>query len=184
MVDYKYKQTPCNRLAQSGPKNMLRNFTSLVLYSHLITCTKLFVIQTKITMSAAGAFRRFINSETGPKTVHFWAPMMKWGLVIAGVSEMARPVEKVSATQQLSLFATGAIWTRWAMVIKPKNYLLASVNFFLGAVSIGQIIRIYSWRTGVMGDSFSDALKYMLDIKDEKKIEPVSKEVLSIKTDA
>lgn len=97
---------------------------------------------------AAGAnmFKRFLNSETGPKTIHFWAPCMKWMLVLAGANEMTRPVEKVSATQQLSLFATGAIWTRWSMVIIPKNYLLASVNFFLGGVSIVQLIRIANWR--------------------------------------
>ncbi|GMM32031.1 mitochondrial pyruvate carrier [Martiniozyma asiatica (nom. inval.)] len=121
-------------------------------------------------MASAGssAFRRFLNSETGPKTVHFWAPVMKWALVVAGASEMARPVEKVSATQQLSLFATGAIWTRWSMVITPKNYLLASVNFFLGGVSIVQICRIYKWRSE-LGDSPSQVFKYMLDMEDDKK---------------
>ncbi|VEU22795.1 DEKNAAC103871 [Brettanomyces naardenensis] len=116
----------------------------------------------------SSAFRSFLNSPTGPKTVHFWAPMMKWGLVVAGAGEMVRPVEKVSATQQLSLFATGAIWTRWACIIKPKNYLLASVNFFLGGVASAQLIRIYNWRRS-LGDSPSEVFKYMFDIKDKKK---------------
>lgn len=35
----------------------------------------------------------------GPKTVHFWAPMFKWGLVIAGLADINRPVEKVSLFQ-------------------------------------------------------------------------------------
>jgi hypothetical protein len=120
-------------------------------------------------MSAAGtnAFRRFLNSETGPKTIHFWAPFMKWALVIAGANEMTRPVENVSALQQLSLFATGAIWTRWSLIIKPKNYLLASVNFFLGSVSIVQIARIANWRINTIGDTPTQAFKYMLDIKDD-----------------
>lgn len=125
-------------------------------------------------MSAAGAaraniFKRFWNSETGPKTIHFWAPFMKWALVVAGANEMNRPVEKVSATQQLSLFATGAIWTRWSMVIKPKNILLASVNFFLATVSIIQIGRIYNWRVNTFGDSSIDAFKYMLDLNTKPK---------------
>lgn len=129
--------------------------------------------------AAGGAFRRFLNSETGPRTIHFWAPCMKWALVIAGANEMTRPVEKVSATQQLSLFATGAIWTRWALIIKPKNYLLASVNFFLGAVSIVQIGRIFNWRVNTLGDSPTNAIRYMLDMEktSEKKdaaIEPAS----------
>jgi hypothetical protein len=48
---------------------------------------------------------------------------MKWGLVIAGISDFYRPPEKLSLTQNLALTATGSIWTRWCLIIKPKNYL-------------------------------------------------------------
>ncbi|ODV93724.1 hypothetical protein PACTADRAFT_51483 [Pachysolen tannophilus NRRL Y-2460] len=111
----------------------------------------------------ASGFKRLLNSETGPKTVHFWAPVLKWSLVFAGANDLQRPVEKISATQQAALFATGAIWTRWSFVIKPKNYLLASVNFFLGAVAGTQIIRIYNWRRTVKGDSTMQALNYLIE---------------------
>lgn len=117
----------------------------------------------------ASFLQKFINSETGPKTIHFWvssvkrllffffvflfcfisnqkAPVMKWALVIAGINDIQRPVEKMSGTQQIALFATGAIWTRWCLIIKPKNYFLASVNFFLGAVAGYQISRIYGYQ--------------------------------------
>lgn len=48
---------------------------------------------------------------------------MQWALVLAGISDFARPVEKLSVTQNLALTATGLIWTRWCMIITPKNYL-------------------------------------------------------------
>jgi hypothetical protein len=32
--------------------------------------------------------------------VHFWAPTFKWGLVIAGLADINRPIEKVSTAQQ------------------------------------------------------------------------------------
>lgn len=48
---------------------------------------------------------------------------MKWGIVLAGVSDFFRPTEKLSLTQNLALTATGSIWTRWCLIIKPKNYL-------------------------------------------------------------
>jgi len=67
---------------------------------------------------------------------------MKWALVLAGISDFARPVEKLSVTQNAALTATGLIWTRWCLIIKPKNYLLAAVNFFLGIVGLVQISRI------------------------------------------
>ncbi|KAK6202982.1 mitochondrial pyruvate carrier, partial [Scheffersomyces amazonensis] len=107
-------------------------------------------------------FARFLNSETGPKTVHFWAPVLKWSLVIAGFNDLQRPVEKLSGTQQLALFATGAIWTRWAgFVIKPRNPLLASVNFFLGGVAGYQIFRIVSFRKE-KGDNNLQVFNYLL----------------------
>ncbi|KAL1870269.1 hypothetical protein VTK73DRAFT_2718 [Phialemonium thermophilum] len=101
--------------------------------------------------SAAGAgaaetqqswFKRMWDSPIGLKTVHFWAPVMKWALVLAGVSDFARPAEKLSVTQNVALTATGLIWTRWCLIIKPKNYLLAAVNFFLGIVGVVQVTRI------------------------------------------
>lgn len=111
----------------------------------------------------ASKFQRFLNSETGPKTVHFWAPVFKWSLVIAGLSDIQRPVEKISGTQQLALFCTGAIWTRWAgFVIRPKNALLASVNFFLGSVAGYQLIRIVHYRNS-LGDSPAQVFRYIME---------------------
>lgn len=109
----------------------------------------------------ASKFTRFLNSETGPKTVHFWAPVLKWSLVVAGLNDLSRPVEKISGTQQLALFCTGAIWTRWAaFAITPRNYLLASVNFFLGGVASFQIARVVKWRHE-QGDSPAQVFKYL-----------------------
>ncbi|KAL7795847.1 hypothetical protein V8C37DRAFT_373630 [Trichoderma ceciliae] len=87
-------------------------------------------------------FKRAWESEVGIKTVHFWAPVMKWALVLAGISDLTRPAEKLSFAQNLSLTCTGIIWTRWCFVIRPKNMLLAAVNFFLALVGITQITRI------------------------------------------
>jgi hypothetical protein len=84
----------------------------------------------------------FINHPAGPKTVFFWAPFMKWSLVIAGLGDMKRPAEKLSLTQNVALAATGMIWARYSLVIKPKNYQLFSVNLFLGVVGIIQVGRI------------------------------------------
>ncbi|OTB02866.1 hypothetical protein M426DRAFT_74352 [Hypoxylon sp. CI-4A] len=91
--------------------------------------------------------QRMWNSPIGIKTVHFWAPVMKWALVLAGVSDFARPAEKLSLTQNGALTATGLIWTRWCFVITPKNHLLAAVNFFLGLVGITQLTRIAMYRS-------------------------------------
>jgi hypothetical protein len=67
---------------------------------------------------------------------------MKWALVLAGISDLARPAESLSLTQNLALMSTGAIWTRWCFVIRPQNIFLAAVNFFLFLVGGTQVTRI------------------------------------------
>lgn len=121
------------------------------------------------TAQHASKFSRFLNSETGPKTVHFWAPVLKWALVVAGINDLQRPVEKISGTQQIALFCTGVIWTRWAgFVIKPRNMLLASVNFFLGGVAGYQLVRIVNYRKAE-GDSPAQVFRYILNGSEQEQ---------------
>ncbi|KAK9892499.1 hypothetical protein WA026_020489 [Henosepilachna vigintioctopunctata] len=77
----------------------------------------------------------------GPKTIFFWAPVFKWGLVVAGISDLQRPVETLSIPQTCSLAATGLIWSRYSLVIIPKNYSLFSVNIFIAVSQCCQLIR-------------------------------------------
>lgn len=88
--------------------------------------------------------RPLYNHPAGPKTVFFWAPMFKWGLVFAGLADMARPAEKLSTSQSAVLTATGLIWSRYSLVIIPKNWNLFAVNFFVGSAGGSQLYRI--WR--------------------------------------
>ncbi|EME32858.1 Mitochondrial pyruvate carrier 4 [Galdieria sulphuraria] len=81
------------------------------------------------------------NHPAGPRTVFFWAPTVKWALVVAGLSDMKRPPEKLSVPQNLALACTGVIWVRYSFVITPVNYNLALVNTFVGATGIYQIWR-------------------------------------------
>ncbi|XP_065362953.1 mitochondrial pyruvate carrier 2-like [Calliphora vicina] len=86
------------------------------------------------------------NHPAGPKTVFFWSPMFKWGLVIAGLSDLARPAETLSVSQCGALAATGIIWSRYSLVITPKNWSLFSVNLFVGLVQSVQLGRAYLYQ--------------------------------------
>ncbi|CAL1708024.1 unnamed protein product [Somion occarium] len=97
--------------------------------------------------AAAGSkFQAFMNHPAGPKTVFFWAPMMKWCLVAAGLKDLSRPAEKLSVSQNVALAATGFIWVRYSLVITPVNYSLAAVNFFVGSTGLGQLARIWHYQ--------------------------------------
>ncbi|KAA1471877.1 UPF0041-domain-containing protein [Dentipellis sp. KUC8613] len=96
--------------------------------------------------AGASKFQQFMNHPAGPKTVFFWAPMMKWCLVAAGLKDLGRPAENLSVSQNLALAATGVIWVRYSLVITPVNYSLAAVNMFVGLTGIGQLARIANYR--------------------------------------
>ncbi|KAF8335778.1 UPF0041-domain-containing protein [Cantharellus anzutake] len=95
--------------------------------------------------AASSRFSAFMNHPAGPKTVFFWAPMMKWALVAAGLKDISRPVEKLSISQNVALTATGFIWVRYSMVITPINYSLGAVNFFVGSTGLYQLVRIWKY---------------------------------------
>ncbi|CAG9765162.1 unnamed protein product [Ceutorhynchus assimilis] len=82
----------------------------------------------------------------GPKTIFFWAPMFKWGLVIAGIADLKRPAENISPPQTMALAATGVIWSRYSLVIIPKNYNLFSVNVFVAITQLYQLYKAISYQ--------------------------------------
>lgn len=117
--------------------------------------------------------------------MHFWAPVMKWCLVLAGISDFTRPADKLSLTQNGALTATGAIWTRWCLIIKPRNILLAAVNFFLFCVGTVQVTRIFLYRASLKDESPTEAAKSMVEESKDAlkegaaKVEGKVKEVVS-----
>jgi len=95
----------------------------------------------------SGGLQTFIDSPAGPKTIHFWAPAWKWSLVFAGISDYFRPADKLSLNQSVSLTATGAIWSRYSMVVIPKNWVLFSVNSALAITGVIQVARILHYQS-------------------------------------
>mmetsp|Transcript_17092 Transcript_17092/g.28120 ORF Transcript_17092/g.28120 Transcript_17092/m.28120 type:complete len:144 (-) Transcript_17092:139-570(-) len=93
------------------------------------------------TPPEVSSWKAFMDHPAGPKTIFFWAPAMKWCLVIAGLADLKRPVEKISLPQSLALASTGVIWARYSTQIIPVNYNLLAVNIFVGATGIYQVFR-------------------------------------------
>lgn len=98
------------------------------------------------TNLAASRFSKFWNHPAGPKTIFFWSPLAKWCLVIAGLGDLSRPVETLSVSQNFALAATGLIWSRYSVVIIPKNYSLMAVNVFVFGTGMYQLGRIFNYR--------------------------------------
>ncbi|XP_020418596.1 mitochondrial pyruvate carrier 4 isoform X1 [Prunus persica] len=129
---------------------------------------------------AASKVQAFWNHPAGPKTIHFWAPTFKWGISIANIADFSKPPENISYPQQIGMhllgiqvfsclclclelwyisylkycFAavtcTGLIWSRYSMVITPKNWNLFSVNVAMAGTGLAQLSR------KITHDYFSD----------------------------
>ncbi|KAH8325672.1 hypothetical protein KR067_003862 [Drosophila pandora] len=88
------------------------------------------------------------QSPAGPKTVFFWAPLFKWTLVLAGLGDtINRPAHLISINQCGILALTGLIWSRWSVVITPKNYSLLAVNLAVAAIQSFLIAKHLKWRS-------------------------------------
>ncbi|KFK28802.1 hypothetical protein AALP_AA7G050100 [Arabis alpina] len=90
---------------------------------------------------ASSKLQALWNHPAGPKTIHFWAPTFKWGISIANIADFAKPPEKISYPQQIAVTCTGVIWSRYSMVITPKNWNLFSVNVAMAGTGMYQLVR-------------------------------------------
>ncbi|XP_033193385.1 mitochondrial pyruvate carrier 2-like [Bombus vosnesenskii] len=98
-------------------------------------------LMIRISCLLPAKLRPVFLHPAGPTTVFFWAPTFKWGLVLAGLGDMKRPPNTISLTQTASLMITGAIWSRYSLIITPKNYNLFSVNAFTCLTGMYNFIR-------------------------------------------
>jgi len=62
-------------------------------------------------------------------------------ITFSNIGDLNKPAEKISPYQQLAIFATGVLWTRYSFVVTPVNYNLAIANIFMGASAAYQIFR-------------------------------------------
>ncbi|TDG45522.1 hypothetical protein AWZ03_008028 [Drosophila navojoa] len=116
--------------------------------------------------------RPFWESPAGPKTVFFWGPLGKWGLVLAGIGDLVkRPPQNVSLNQSGVLATTGLIWSRYSVVIIPKNYSLLAVNLVVFLTQGFLIAKHLKWRThskvdlsGLFGHMAEDNI-YLIAVK-------------------
>lgn len=70
----------------------------------------------------------FIKSPVGPLTTHFWGPVLNAMFVVQGIKERNRPPHRLSRNMQFILTVYSMLFMRFAIVVKPRNYLLFCVH--------------------------------------------------------
>ncbi|CEG44351.1 mitochondrial pyruvate carrier 2-like [Plasmopara halstedii] len=94
-----------------------------------------------------------LSHPAGPFTVHFWAPTFKWAISIANIADMRRSPEHISVAQQAAVTATGLIWSRYSLVITPKNWNLFAVNVFMAGTGLTQFYRKFTYNPKKVADA-------------------------------
>ncbi|CAC9699027.1 mitochondrial pyruvate carrier protein 1, putative [Plasmodium sp. DRC-Itaito] len=77
-------------------------------------------------MSNVGSF--FHNAKRNIFSIMFWAPLANWGFVIAGCNDLKKKPIYISEKMTSVLTIYSLLFMRYALAIKPKNYLLFSCH--------------------------------------------------------
>ncbi|KAH8246362.1 hypothetical protein KR038_005100 [Drosophila bunnanda] len=126
------------------------------------------VIITSVDPFVPQSMQPFWTSPAGPKTVFFWGPLFKWSLVVAGLGDtLSRPPQNISLNQCMSLAATGLIWSRYSMVITPKNYSLLSVNIAVFIIQSFLVAKHLKWRSDSTRKMVYDHSHYSFNSEDD-----------------
>jgi hypothetical protein len=96
---------------------------------------------TPVAGTTADKFKNMMLHPAGLFFIHFWAPIFKWSLSINNILEWDRDINQISLPQQSALALTGLIWSRYSLVIKPKNWSLFAVNFVLALTGLYHVGR-------------------------------------------
>ena len=97
----------------------------------------------------------FLASEAGPFSIHPWPPVTKFFLSLNSLTDLQKPLEKVSLPQYAALTLTGFIFSFYGMFVKPINYTLTFVNillFFSSAWHLGRKVKgcYFSGECGIL----------------------------------
>lgn len=66
-------------------------------------------------------------------------------LVIAGLGDLTRPASQISMNQSATLCGANLIWSRYSLIIIPKNWSLFAVCMFTSLTQFIQLARAYNY---------------------------------------
>lgn len=92
-IEYKLANGETEQVTELGTKAAVAGATT----AGLIVAGP--TLQSMLVAANLGPISTFAGAAAGPFTVHFWAPMSKWGISGASFLDLNRPTDKVSLPQ-------------------------------------------------------------------------------------
>ena len=103
-------------------------------------------MSTRAAATVGSRARAFWNSETGPKTSHFWGPVANWGFVLAGLADASKPPEKINPKMTSVLCVYSLLFMRFAWRVQPRNYILLACHACNEVVQANNLRMHMQWR--------------------------------------
>ncbi|AQZ16547.1 FMP37 (YGL080W) [Zygosaccharomyces parabailii] len=90
---------------------------------------------------------RYINKETLKYifTTHFWGPVSNFGIPIAALYDLQKDPTLISGSMTTALLVYSAVFMRYALAVKPKNYLLFACHVINETAQLGQAYRFLNF---------------------------------------
>ncbi|PON95309.1 Mitochondrial pyruvate carrier [Trema orientale] len=85
--------------------------------------------------------RTFWNSPIGPKTTHFWGPLLNWSIPIAAFVDTKKPPEQISGNMTAVMCVYSAMFMRFSWMVRPRNYHLLACHVSNETVQLYQLSR-------------------------------------------
>ncbi|XP_030956116.1 mitochondrial pyruvate carrier 1-like isoform X3 [Quercus lobata] len=95
--------------------------------------------------------QNFLNSPIGPKTTHFWGPVVGWGIPIAAMVDTNKPPELISGNMTTVMCVYSALFMRFAWMVQPRNLHLLALHAANESVQLYQLSRWLKFQ-GFLGD--------------------------------
>ncbi|KAF1805740.1 mitochondrial pyruvate carrier [Mucor lusitanicus] len=88
---------------------------------------------------ASKEFRNYLMST------HFWGPVVNWGIPIAAIADTQKDPSLISGNMTLALCIYSGLFMRFALAVKPVNYLLFACHATNEAAQLTQGYRFLQY---------------------------------------
>ncbi|KAK4518906.1 uncharacterized protein ATC70_009132 [Mucor velutinosus] len=78
-------------------------------------------------------------------STHFWGPVVNWGIPIAAIADTQKDPSLISGNMTLALCIYSGLFMRFALAVKPVNYLLFACHATNEAAQITQGYRFLQY---------------------------------------
>ncbi|PVU99620.1 hypothetical protein BB559_000537 [Furculomyces boomerangus] len=123
------------------------------------------------TKLSSKEFKNYILST------HFWGPVVNWGLPVAAVADTFKSPEMISGKMTLALAMYSSVFTRYAWMVSPRNYLLFAMHTVNACAQGVQLYRFTNYYGGLsncmvmMKETISGNSEPAPDAKTQQKVE-------------